>query len=452
MTKTKGTKRALLASVVSLMLCIAMLLGTTYAWFTDSVTSGRNMIQSGNLDVVLEYKTDVNGEWKVVNEDTKIFKEGALYEPGYTEVVFLRVSNEGSLALQYDMNINVFSEKPSTNVYGEEFKLSDYLAVGTYVQDEYSSGFNYADILLPTMFGTREEALSHVTPTTISEFKNVVTSDSPVLPGEQTAQVVAVVLTMPETVGNDANHAADAEVPTIELGINLFATQVPYESDSFGTDYDDIDVPDMIIETIDGTTYGKSINGEYVMISVDDYTIKNFEVNKNVTVLGTGDGVNDNDRVFGKNAPLETLALPNGLKEIKDNALNALPNLANVNLPNTLDTIGIQAFRMTGMSSVTIPKSVKLVKLGAFRDMANLTTVTVEGNVTFDNYAFRSCPKLETIYLLGDDVKFSGSQFATHADNGDANGITIYVKNETVKSRVEAAQTSAYGYKVEIIN
>lgn len=410
------------------------------------------MIQSGNLDVVLEYKTDVNGEWKVVNEDTKIFKEGALYEPGYTEVVFLRVSNEGSLALQYDMNINVFSEKPSTNVYGEEFKLSDYLAVGTYVQDEYSSGFNYADILLPTMFGTREEALSHVTPTTISEFKNVVTSDSPVLPGEQTAQVVAVVLTMPETVGNDANHAADAEVPTIELGINLFATQVPYESDSFGTDYDDIDVPDMIIETIDGTTYGKSINGEYVMISVDDYTIKNFEVNKNVTVLGTGDGVNDNDRVFGKNAPLETLALPNGLKEIKDNALNALPNLANVNLPNTLDTIGIQAFRMTGMSSVTIPKSVKLVKLGAFRDMANLTTVTVEGNVTFDNYAFRSCPKLETIYLLGDDVKFSGSQFATHADNGDANGITIYVKNETVKSRVEAAQTSAYGYKVEIIN
>ena len=83
--------------------------------------------------------------------------------------------------------------------------------------------------------------------------------------------------------------------------------------------------------------------------------------------------------------------------------------------------------------------------------MANLTTVTVEGNVVFDNYAFRSCPNLTSIYLLGDDVTFTGSQFATHSDNGDANGITIYVKNATVAARVYAAQESAYGYEVKIL-
>ena len=55
MTKTKNTKRALVASVISLILCFSMLVGTTFAWFTDSVTSANNVIVAGNLDLTLEY-------------------------------------------------------------------------------------------------------------------------------------------------------------------------------------------------------------------------------------------------------------------------------------------------------------------------------------------------------------------------------------------------------------
>ena len=153
MTNMKNTKRALLSSVMALFLCFAMLLGTTYAWFTDSVTSANNVIQSGNLDVVLEYKSNWSDGWATVDENTKIFKDGALYEPGYTEVVYLRVSNAGSLALKYLLSFNLANEESSINVYGDEFMLSDYLQIGYYVQDEYSSGFNYADILMPIMFG-----------------------------------------------------------------------------------------------------------------------------------------------------------------------------------------------------------------------------------------------------------------------------------------------------------
>ena len=58
MTKSKNTKRALLASVLSMMLCLAMLIGSTFAWFTDSVTSGKNTIVAGNLDVELNWSTD----------------------------------------------------------------------------------------------------------------------------------------------------------------------------------------------------------------------------------------------------------------------------------------------------------------------------------------------------------------------------------------------------------
>ena len=49
MTNKKSTKRALLLSALSLLLCVSMLVGSTFAWFTDSVTSGQNTIQSGNL-------------------------------------------------------------------------------------------------------------------------------------------------------------------------------------------------------------------------------------------------------------------------------------------------------------------------------------------------------------------------------------------------------------------
>ena len=55
MTNRKSTRRALTLSVISLLLCVAMLVGTTYAWFTDSVTSSNNIIKSGNLDIELEY-------------------------------------------------------------------------------------------------------------------------------------------------------------------------------------------------------------------------------------------------------------------------------------------------------------------------------------------------------------------------------------------------------------
>ncbi|MBQ1272551.1 MAG: hypothetical protein IIY12_03545, partial [Clostridia bacterium] len=109
----KNTKRALLASALSLLLCVSMLVGTTYAWFTDSVTSANNVIQSGTLDVVLEYKTNWADDWAPVDGNTKIFKEGALYEPGYTEVVYLRVSNPGSLALKYLLSFNIENDKKS---------------------------------------------------------------------------------------------------------------------------------------------------------------------------------------------------------------------------------------------------------------------------------------------------------------------------------------------------
>ena len=231
--KKNSTKSALISSVLMLTLCVSMLVGTTFAWFTDSVSSGRNTIQAGNLDVKLEYKTSPDGVWASVTEETKLFKEDALYEPGYTEVVFLRVANEGSLALKYNLNVNVYGETKSTNVAGEEFALSDYLEVGYYAMDE-----SLGQYLLGTMFGTREAALKNVTTNKLSADTGIVREDAPLLAGEDTALVAALVLTMPETVGNEANHKTGVAAPTIDLGVSLVATQYVAEADSFGSDYD----------------------------------------------------------------------------------------------------------------------------------------------------------------------------------------------------------------------
>lgn len=100
MTNRKTTKRALLASAFSLMMCLAMLIGTTFAWFTDSASTGVNKIQSGQLDVALEMLND-EGNWVSAEGETLTFTQN-YWEPGCTYTLpTLRIANNGDLALKY---------------------------------------------------------------------------------------------------------------------------------------------------------------------------------------------------------------------------------------------------------------------------------------------------------------------------------------------------------------
>ena len=130
MTNRKTTRRALVMSILSLLLCLSMLIGTTFAWFTDSVTSANNIIKSGNLDVELYYQVEGQSDWTKVTASTSVFMENALWEPGHTEVVKLKVVNEGTLALKYTLGVNIASETGSVNKEGKSFLLSDYIKFG----------------------------------------------------------------------------------------------------------------------------------------------------------------------------------------------------------------------------------------------------------------------------------------------------------------------------------
>ena len=107
MTNNKSTKRALASSVMALFLCFAMLLGTTYAWFTDSAVSSNNKIIAGTLDVELYQWTDANTATAISENNNPVFDSNILWEPGYTSVVYLSIKNNGKLALKYSVAIKV---------------------------------------------------------------------------------------------------------------------------------------------------------------------------------------------------------------------------------------------------------------------------------------------------------------------------------------------------------
>ena len=112
MTQNK-TKKALLMSVLSMMLCVAMLVGMTFAWFTDTASTSVNKIQAGNLKVGLEMFDATQNKWVDATTQPLTFKtvddrvaEQILWEPGCTyELPRLRVINKGNLALKYKIQI-----------------------------------------------------------------------------------------------------------------------------------------------------------------------------------------------------------------------------------------------------------------------------------------------------------------------------------------------------------
>ena len=190
----KHTKHKLLSSIATLFVCLAMFIGSTYAWFTDTASTGVNKIQAGNLDVVLEMSTD-GTNWESAEGKTLTFKtkdnrdaEQILWEPGCTyELPQLRVVNKGNLALKYKICIN--------GIQGDA-KLNEAI----------DWTINGAAINL-----TEKHLLAGQT------------GDAFIIKGH-----------MQETAGNDYRNL------TIDgIGITVFATQDTVENDSFGNMYDE---------------------------------------------------------------------------------------------------------------------------------------------------------------------------------------------------------------------
>ena len=230
--------KALLNSVLSLVLCISMLLGTTFAWFTDEVTSTGNIIKSGTLDVEMLWNNDNGTEWTDASKGA-IFNY-QYWEPGYTDVKYLKVQNKGDLAFQYQLRIL------PDQVDADALLLSQVIDVYAGIVAD-GEGKDYA-FTAPTRgsmgslqkMGTLYEMLTNPNGADdgILQPKEGSTNvelapNAEAYKGEVT---VCLVLKMQEEAGNEYQNK------TIGGGegfkVQLLATQYTYEKDSFGTDYD----------------------------------------------------------------------------------------------------------------------------------------------------------------------------------------------------------------------
>lgn len=365
MAQSKNTKRALLASILSVVLCCAMLIGSTFAWFTDSVETGKNTITAGNLDVDLQYAEVAEGTdlttlgddaWTSVQGKEDLFSED-LWEPGHVEVVYLRIQNLGTLALDYNLRVYAFEETLGTNKDGESFKLSDYLKFAV-VQDVAAA---YADRAAAVAAAGAGIALGG----------NSQPSGEALPAGEDGVRYLALVVWMPSTVGNEANYLTGTTPPSVELGVRLEATQAMSESDSFGPDYD---------EFADGTPdhpeFGKPIETvETKADALNTTVVDTTETVKGETTVNLGGIV----VTYPDGAVLDA----NSQKDAGDNTADATQGL--VYTGNTTDkAITVEGNNVLGVYELTLPVAdtndalVKIVKnIGA-----NQTVVKVYHNET----------------------------------------------------------------------
>ena len=205
MNNKRATKRALLTSVMALVMCVVMLVGTTFAWFTNTASTGVNKIVSGNL------KVDIIGENSDSHVEKLNFKKAAttdaeagaeiLWEPGcrYLTEGF-RIANKGNLALKWKAQVNT----GTTTANEGNFDLLDVI-----------------DFYLVTKAADGTE-----TETALDEFTGN-------LKKTETSDVYYIKGVMQTTAGNDYQGL------TLDgISITVIATQDTVENDSFDNQYD----------------------------------------------------------------------------------------------------------------------------------------------------------------------------------------------------------------------
>lgn len=240
--KRRSKKSALLLSALSLLLSTSMLVGSTFAWFTDSVTSTGNIVQSGTLDVQMLWADgdlDPNADETTWEDASK----GAIFnytkwEPGYVQARHLKITNTGDLALKYQMRIIA---------NGVVSELADVIDV--YFFDD-ATQVSRTNIPEDKKIGTLSEVLLQPSGSIIStKIAGKLTTEA-----GNSSDTVTLVLKMREDADNKYQNLSIGS----DFSVQLLATQETYEKDSFdelydnNADYDSQEVPRAMVSKLTG--------------------------------------------------------------------------------------------------------------------------------------------------------------------------------------------------------
>ena len=225
--------RRLISSVFAIIVCFALLIGTTFAWFSDSSATGINKIQSGNLGVALTYTNSYTGTPESVNEDTKIFMDidgnPILWEPGASTSGRFEVANDGTLALKYQLAL-IYANATETPT-GKT--LADALSIYAITRNKTTGDDGVMeDATLEAL--PIDGAVPEYDPMNMPSFKDGITLEGYLLPGESLTYEIGICWIPTE---NDNEFNVEGGL-SIDFAVALVATQANFESDGDGFTYD----------------------------------------------------------------------------------------------------------------------------------------------------------------------------------------------------------------------
>lgn len=457
MTRANKTRSALFTSIISLLLCVSMLVGTTFAWFTDTAASGLNQIIAGNLDVALLDKAGNNVESK---ED--LFTMPELWEPGAVAYAQIQVANVGTLDLKASLSIN-YEDVNSLNGH----KLSEVLKYAV-IDASNIDLTDRASVLTAAKASTDKGALS------IYDF------DIELEAGGKSPLQTLVVYWEPGTDAvdnlynaNNGQATSDGNPLQINLGVKVFATQLGgdgHEEDSFGPDYD-MNAPAIITVGEDSTLYATlnealeaAKEGDTIKVNGParyDFGADNSHLRidgKNVTIEGVGSA-----HVIFQGGGADNILYDVTLKNLSvvDETFYAYENgeqaweftyleLANITAENVVFTDGIM---IDGISATTTALDVSYDNtftnctfMGHNNDSSELSNVAMygawvnSGSVLFDGCKFIGTRGLKVHEQYDSEVSTVAINNCIFKDLTEKPGIVIGTLNEATTIAVTNSQ------------
>ena len=220
MTKSNRPYKRIAFSLSLILMMIWIMLGTssTIAWFKDTSNELKNVFHLGEFDLVVSYKED-SGDYKKIEQDTVVFNEDDLYEPGYTKVQYFKVENKGTVAFDFDVALQVTSFVQATNALGELFNLQDYIRFGVVYADTETELDS-----LTGMPDTRSAAIAYANDP-LNQYASPAQYQTEKLSLDaKHTKYMALIIRMPEEVGNEANYRLQPE-PKVTFGLFFTASQ-----------------------------------------------------------------------------------------------------------------------------------------------------------------------------------------------------------------------------------
>ena len=207
--RNKYKKIALCVSILLIAAWCILGTGASLAWFVDTDEEVKNVFHFAEFELEVSHRLE-DGTWEKIEQDTKIFDDEALYEPGYTQVVYLKIENKGTVPFDFKTAVSVTDYTLATNVFGQSFQLQDYLKFGLTTAD------------------TEEELFEKVATRNLAKELAVMplsnySTETASLDAKGTVYM-ALIVRMPEDVTNMANYRGDV-IPRVELGLIVTATQ-----------------------------------------------------------------------------------------------------------------------------------------------------------------------------------------------------------------------------------